>query len=168
MQTTIVRQDTGEHSTASESRDVSLAVLQTPPRDTGESLINAGKNRISTIAPNGNCNGTGNANRTLVDALISSRVYQEYERAFNDMTGLPIALQPIETWQLPYHGKRNENPFCALMSQKSRACAACLQLREKLCEKAVSEPQSLSCHSGLCESAVPVRLSDRLIGYLQT
>jgi len=56
--------------------------------------------------------------------LTSSRIYRDYERAFGDMTGLPIALQPVETWQLPHHGKRNENAFCALLSKKSRACAA--------------------------------------------
>jgi len=118
------------------------------------------------VAPNGN--GNGNGNRALVDALVGSRVYREYERAFSDMTGLPVALQPVETWQLPHHGKRNENPFCALMSQKSRACGACLQVQERLCAKASTEPQTVTCVAGLCDTAVPVRLSDRLIGFLQT
>ena len=68
----------------------------------------------------------GNGNRALVDALVNSRIYRDYERAFGDITGLPVALQPVETWQLPHHGKRNENALCALMSQKSSACAACL------------------------------------------
>ncbi len=120
----------------------------------------------SLAAPNGN--GNGNGNRALVDALVGSRVYREYERAFSDMTGLPVALQPVETWQLPYHGKRNENPFCLLVSQKSRACATCLQVQERLCAKAVSEPQTVTCAAGLCDTAIPVRLSDRLIGFLQT
>lgn len=106
-------------------------------------------------------------NRALVDALINSRIYRDYERAFSDMTGLPIALQPVETWQLPHHGKRNENPFCALISKKSRACAACLQVQEKLCQRAAHEPTTLLCPAGLCDTAVPVRMSDRLIGYLQ-
>ena len=93
--------------------------------------------RSNTLAaPNGNGNGTGN--RALVDALVGSRVYREYERAFSDMTGLPVALQPVETWQLPHHGKRNENPFCALLSQKSRACAACLQVQERLCARSTT------------------------------
>ena len=118
------------------------------------------------VAPNGNGNGTGN--RALVDALVGSRVYRDYGRAFSDMTGLPVALQPVETWQLPHHGKRNENPFCALMSQKSRACAACLQVQERLCNRATTEPQTVACPAGLSDTAVPVRLSDRLIGYLQT
>ena len=113
-------------------------------------------------------NGNGNGNRTLIEALVGSKIYQEYERAFGNMTGQPISLQPVETWQLPYHGRRNENPFCALVSQKSRACAACLQVRERLCENALTEPRTIVCFSGLCETAVPVRLSDRLIGFLQT
>ena len=68
----------------------------------------------------------GQGNRALVEALTSSRIYRDYERAFSDLTGLPVALQPVETWQLPHHGKRNENPFCALLSRKNRSCAACL------------------------------------------
>ncbi len=106
-------------------------------------------------------------NRALVDALTNSRVYRDYERAFSDMTGLPIALQPVETWQLPHHGKRNENPFCALISQKSRACAACLQVQERLCQKAKLTADSITCPVGLCDTAVPVRMNDRLVGFLQ-
>jgi len=107
------------------------------------------------------------SNRALVEALTNSRTYREYERAFGDMTGLPIALQPVETWQLPHHGKRNENPLCALLSKKSRACAACLQVQERLCRKAANEADTVVCPVGLCDTAVPVRMSDRLIGFLQ-
>jgi AraC-like DNA-binding protein/ligand-binding sensor protein len=115
---------------------------------------------------NGNSEN-GSRNRALVDALANSRIYREYERAFGDLTGLPVTLQPVETWQLPHHGKRNENPLCALLSRKSRSCAACLQTQEHLCKKAVTEPQSVNCPVGLCDSAVPVLMSDRLVGYLQ-
>jgi AraC-like DNA-binding protein len=133
-------------------------------REPGEAPVSTRLCPDAFTVPNGN----GNGNRALVDALVGSRVYREYERAFSDMTGLPVALQPVETWQLPHHGKRNENPFCALMSQKSRACAACLQVQERLCARAVSEPQTVICPVGLCDTAVPVRLSDRLVGFLQT
>ena len=116
---------------------------------------------------NGTAPENSTSNRALVDALTNSRTYREYERAFGDMTGLPIALQPVETWQLPHHGKRNENPFCALLSKKSRACAACLQVQERLCQKAAATAESVVCPVGLCDTAVPVRMSDRLIGFLQ-
>ncbi len=110
----------------------------------------------------------GQDNQSLVEALSNSRVYRDYERAFSDLTGLPVALQPVETWQLPHHGKRNENPFCALMSKKNRSCASCLQMQERLCKQATNEPQTVTCAAGLSDSAVPVRMSDRLVGYLQT
>jgi AraC-like DNA-binding protein len=112
-------------------------------------------------------NGT-NGDRGLIEALISSKVFQDYERAFSEATGLPVALRPVESWQLPHHGKRNEAPFCALMSEKSRACAACLQVQEKLSQAAAREARTVGCPAGLCDTAVPVRLGDRLIGFLQT
>ena len=109
----------------------------------------------------------GSGNRALVDVLASSRIYRDYERAFSDITGIPVALQPVETWQLPHHGKRHENAFCALLSKKSRACAACLQVQERLCNKASNKAESVTCPVGLCDVAVPVRMSDQLIGFLQ-
>jgi AraC-like DNA-binding protein len=110
----------------------------------------------------------GNGDKGLVEALGSSKVFQEYERAFTEATGLPVALRAVESWQLPHHGKRNESPFCALMSEKSRACAACLQVQEKLSQGAALEPHTVICPAGLSDTAVPVRLGDRLIGFLQT
>ena len=116
---------------------------------------------------NGTSAENSTSNRALVEALANSRIYRDYESAFSDITGLPIALQPVETWQLPHHGKRNENAFCALISKKSRACAACLQVQERLCQKAAHTADTVVCPVGLCDTAVPVRLSDRLVGFLQ-
>ena len=111
-----------------------------------------------------NANGNGN----IVEKLTGSKIYQDYERAFSEATGLPVALRPVESWQLPHRGKRKENPFCALMAGTSRACAACLQVQQKLADSATHEPQTVTCSMGLCDTAVPVRLGERLIGFLQT
>jgi AraC-like DNA-binding protein/ligand-binding sensor protein len=109
-----------------------------------------------------------NGSKGLIEALANSRVYQEYERAFTEATGLPVTLRSVESWQLPHHGKRNESPFCDLLAQKSRACAACLQVQERLSETATFEPRTVACPAGLCDTAIPVRLGDRLVGFLQT
>ncbi len=106
--------------------------------------------------------------KDLVETLTASKMYQDYERAFSDATGLPVSLRPVETWQLPLHGKRKESPFCALMADKSRACAACLQMQEKLSQCAQEEPQSMNCKLGLTDTSVPVRMGNELIGFLQT
>jgi AraC-like DNA-binding protein len=126
------------------------------------------KARTRAVAMGRNDSSAGTDNRALIKAISDSKIYQDYERAFNVLTGLPVSLQPVETWQLPHHGKRNENPFCALVSQNSHACAACLQAWEQLCEKAATEPKTITCQAGLLDTAVPVRLGNRLIGYLQT
>ena len=109
-----------------------------------------------------------NANGQLIETLIHSKVYQEYEHAFTEATGLPVTLRPVETWQIPLHGKAKENPFCALMTERSRTCAACLQMQEKLAQSAMNAPATVSCSYGLCESAVPVKLGSQTIGFLQT
>jgi len=109
-----------------------------------------------------------NANGQLIESLTHSQLYQDYERAYTEATGLPVTLRPVETWQLPLHGKRKENPFCALMAEKSRTCAACLQLQEKLAQSAMQKPATTTCAYGLCETAVPVKLGQETIGFLQT
>jgi AraC-like DNA-binding protein/ligand-binding sensor protein len=113
-------------------------------------------------------NGNGQTNRALIEAMANSKVYQEYERSFTDTTGLPVSLLPVETWQLPHHGRRGENQFCALLASKSRACASCLQTQEELCGKAVGGPETVVCTVGFCDTAVPVRMGDKLIGFLHT
>jgi AraC-like DNA-binding protein len=148
MQTTIVRQPT--------ENDNGIAP------GVGKPATSTSASRINT-ATSGTMGDKG-----LIEALTHSKVFQDYEKAFTEATGLPVALRPVESWQLPHHGKRNEAPYCALMSEKSRACAMCLQIQGKLAQAATHEPCTMTCPSGLCDTAVPVRLGDRLVGFLQT
>ena len=105
-----------------------------------------------------------NVNENVVEKLTESTIYQDYEKAFSEATGLPMSLRPVESWQLPLRGKRNENPFCCLMAGKSRSCAACLQTQQKLGEGARHEACSVTCPHGLTDTAVPIRLGDKLVG----
>ncbi len=109
-----------------------------------------------------------NANGQLIETLTNSKVYQDYEQAFTEATGLPVTLRPVETWQLPLHGKRKENPFCAFVASKSNSCAACLRLQAELAESAMDEAAVVTCSYGLCEAATPVKLGTQTIGFLQT
>lgn len=104
----------------------------------------------------------------VIEALRTSEIYQDYERSFSEATGLPVALRAVETWQLPHHRQRTENPFCAMMAGKSRACAACLQVQQKLAESARTEAQTITCQVGLSDTAVPVRNGEQLVGFLHT
>jgi AraC-like DNA-binding protein/ligand-binding sensor protein len=105
---------------------------------------------------------------SVIEAIQTSAIYRDYERAFNEATGLPLSLRPIESWQLPHHKERKENPFCAMLAERSKACAACLQTQQELTDSATNEPASVTCAAGLCDMAVPVKLGERLLGFLHT
>ena len=106
--------------------------------------------------------------RLLVDQLRRSQVYRDYEKAFRDTTGLPLSLRALETFDLPHRNDPNENPFCALMAGTNHTCAACLKMQKKVEDAAGLETKTLKCFAGLCDSAVPVRVGENVVAFLQT
>ena len=60
--------------------------------------------------------GEGSANKQLIDALLRSRLFRDYESIFTKATGLPLTLRPLEYWQLAHHGKKKKIRFarCSL------------------------------------------------------
>lgn len=107
------------------------------------------------------------SDRHLIDALRQSKVYRQYEKVFTEATGLPLALRSIESFELPFHGKKNENPFCAFLADHKDACRFCLQTQERIAKQQGQQPCSIQCPFGLTETRIPVHLGDRLIGFLQ-
>ena len=109
----------------------------------------------------------GNANRQLIDALLRSRLFRDYESVFTKATGLPLTLRPLEYWQLAHHGKKHENPFCALLAEQPATLAVCLQAHEEMIRHTGVLPHRVTCPFGLTETAVPVKLGEKTIGYLR-
>ena len=108
------------------------------------------------------------AAHALAHRLQESQIYQDYEKAFTAFTGLPLALRAIDSLDLPHHGQLNEAPFCALMAQTNKSCSACLELQGRVEREAKLEPKTLKCFAGLCDSAVPIRVGENVIAFLQT
>jgi AraC-like DNA-binding protein/ligand-binding sensor protein len=162
------------HTTYGQQTSVNLGAVSTTtggaPISTSaqQRSLNVREATASPFKPRTNGSNSGSRDRSLLEALVASKVFRDYERAFTEATGLPVALRSVESWQLPHHGRRNEGPFCALLASASRACGGCLQNQEKLSQMATLATRTLNCPTGLCDTAVPVRLGDRLIGYLQT
>jgi AraC-like DNA-binding protein len=104
----------------------------------------------------------------LVAQLKRSQVFRDYEKAFRATTGLPLALRPVEAFDLPHRHDPKENSFCALMSQSNHTCAHCLQLQRKVEQEATREAKTLTCFAGFSDSAIPVRIGEELVGFLQT
>ena len=104
----------------------------------------------------------------LIAALRGSKLYRDYERTFSDATGLPLALRPVEFFGLPFHGKKNENEFCAFIADCKNSCSLCLQAQSSVARNPGKYPRSIQCPFGLTETAVPIHLGDRAIGFLCT
>lgn len=109
-----------------------------------------------------------NKDSNVMERLSRSEVFGEYQRAFGEATELPLTLRPLETWQLAHCHQTHQNPFCALMAQSNRACAACLEVQHRAVEGAKNGPQTVTCFAGLSDTAVPVKLGEQTIGFLQT
>jgi AraC-like DNA-binding protein len=95
-------------------------------------------------------------------------MFTEFQRAFTGATGLPVALRPVESFQLSFHDHGHKGPFCALMARQNRTCGACLQSQSEVAENGIEKPHSTVCYAGLCEAVVPLRVGRRLIGFLRT
>jgi AraC-like DNA-binding protein/ligand-binding sensor protein len=104
----------------------------------------------------------------LVRQLKRSHIYRDYERAFRETTGLPLALRAVGNFSPPHLSDPNENPFCAAVASDAHACLGCRQAQRELEERAKEVPASTTCFAGLCDSAVPVRVGETVIAFLQT
>ncbi len=105
---------------------------------------------------------------SLTATLSESSVFQDYQNAFESATGLPLHLHEPGGASGKLALRPGGNPFCLLMAKSNQACAACFALQQKVEQQAGMEPRSLHCFAGLCESAVPVRVGEKIIAFLQT
>jgi AraC-like DNA-binding protein len=100
--------------------------------------------------------------------LRESKIFKDYQEAFETATGLPLQLHAVGEAAISLKDRPRSNAFCSLMATKNQSCAACFALQKRLEEEPGMEPRSLHCFAGLCESAVPVRVGDKVIAFLQT
>jgi AraC-like DNA-binding protein/ligand-binding sensor protein len=111
--------------------------------------------------------GQSKQDKQLINMLLRSRLFRDYETVFTKATGLPLTLRPVEFWQLAHHGKKHENPFCALLAERPATLAVCLEAHQNMIEHTGLLPHTVTCPFGLTETAVPVKLGTRVIGYLR-
>ena len=96
-----------------------------------------------------------NTDVDIMQRLGRSKFYNEFKQAFGDSTGLPLTLRPLEFWQLAHRSQPYENPFCAMIAQSNRGCAAYLETEQSAVDAARSGPATVRCFAGLCHTAVP-------------
>jgi len=105
----------------------------------------------------------------FVQQLSQSRIYKDYELAFEKATELPLEISSINMEQeVPRVRSKYTNPFCAILRRTSRICGACLDVQRKPSGASASATQTVKCFAGLTSTSVPVKLEERVIAYLQT
>jgi ligand-binding sensor protein len=112
--------------------------------------------------------GSAFGDKQLVEALGCSKMYRDYKRTFTEATGLPLALRPVEFFGLPFHGRKNENAFCAFLPNRKASCVFCLRTQTRAGAQPNGQPRSVRCPFVLIETTVPIRLGERVIGFLCT
>ena len=118
--------------------------------------------------PNQPDRSDSHGDKELIRKLAASSLFQDYQHAFGEATGLPLTLRSVEDWQLAHAGDGHQSAFCAMVARRNSSCAACLQMQQQVCNTANGVPATLKCSFGIHETAVTVKLGDRTIGYLQT
>lgn len=106
-------------------------------------------------------------NFDLTNRLTHSQIFRDYERAFSEATGLPLAFQPADERKPAMRGSEWSNEFCRRVTETAQGCRLCLEAQEELCTTDGST-HTIACRAGLTDSAVPVRVGEKLLGYLQT
>jgi AraC-like DNA-binding protein/ligand-binding sensor protein len=104
----------------------------------------------------------------VVARLQTSDIFRDYQQAFQTATGLPLVLRAAGAFDAPMNGAKNISPFCALMAARSKTCAACLQLQQRMETETGTETKTFECFAGLNDSLVPIRLGENVVAYLQT
>lgn len=110
-----------------------------------------------------------NFEKVVFERLRTSDEFTSYEEAFRLATGLPLRFMRMdEEWCLTEHNE-NQSPFCEIINKCKTACQQCLETNRKLMESVeVQGPMTCGCFSGLCATAVPVRLGSTTLGFLKT
>lgn len=104
----------------------------------------------------------------IVEQLEQSALYQDYERAFSETTGLPLSLAPAGDGQFASRGKHHENPFCELLARHHQTCEACQRSLQAAAGDGQAGPHTCTCLAGLCESSVAIRNGEKTIAFLRT
>lgn len=110
-----------------------------------------------------------NFEKVVFSRLMESDEFTSYENAFRLATGLPLRFMRMdEEWCLAEHNE-NQSPFCEIVNKCKIACKECIETNRKLVANVeVNGPMTCGCFSGLCATAVPVRLGSTTLGFLKT
>lgn len=102
------------------------------------------------------------------NALRGSKLFLEYQEAFQNATGLPLTLHRAKSEHFEEDLKQKKSAFCEILARSNSACAQCYAMQKKLETDMALAPRTLHCFAGMCETAIPVRVGENVVAFLQT
>ena len=105
----------------------------------------------------------------ISEKLSQSQILRDYERAFSEATGLPLTFAPAGRKRPGMRGSPAANEFCVQMAETEPGCRMCVEIQSELAGDGTGcATKTAACIAGLTDSSVPVRVGDKVLGYLQT
>lgn len=112
---------------------------------------------------------SGTETSVISEKLSQSQILRDYERAFTEATGLPLKFAIAGKKRAGMRGSANANEFCIQLAESEPGCRLCVGMQEELATAGVTgTTKTAICPAGLTDSAVPVRVGDKVLGFLQT
>lgn len=112
---------------------------------------------------------SGTENSVISEKLSESQILRDYEAAFSEATGLPLKFAPAGKKRAGMRGSAKANEFCTQMAESEPGCRLCVDMQTNLSAAgADGATHSATCAAGLTDSSVPVRVGNKVLGYLQT
>ncbi|HKJ33377.1 MAG TPA: helix-turn-helix domain-containing protein [Balneolales bacterium] len=106
--------------------------------------------------------------KKLINELINTQIFKDYEQAFEETTQLPLKIRAIGDRSASAKHSDLQNPFCTYLKKNHANCHICQSMQKKLTEDGFVNTNSDICFAGLHESAVPLQVGNEIIGFLQT
>jgi AraC-like DNA-binding protein len=68
---------------------------------------------------------------------------------------------------MEHDGKKHQNRFCAMLAERPATLTVCLQAHQDIIDHTGLIPHTVTCPFGLTETAIPVNLGGKIMGYLR-
>jgi AraC-like DNA-binding protein/ligand-binding sensor protein len=111
-------------------------------------------------------NGGNAPGHRILDQIHRSELFRNYERAFEDATGLSLKIASSDGHLVFGCSENHRNPFCEMLDLDNPTCEACVQTWRKLAVQGEAKTRTSICFAGLSVSSVPIRIGEKTIGFL--
>jgi AraC-like DNA-binding protein/ligand-binding sensor protein len=102
----------------------------------------------------------------LLEEIRETDIFKEYEQAYAEVTKLPLVLRSADPEKQLPPVNQNEHEFCTYMRKHNDSCKTCMHVG--LHHEGQNGVKRHVCFAGLNLAAIPIKVNQEIIGYLQT